>query len=259
MGALSGRVAVITGTSSPQGIGRAIARRFAAAGASLYLVAGRGTAAQLREAVAECRQLGKGLGGSCRSGVHDLAAPGAPEKMIEVADRLFGRIDVLVNNAATSVKLDFGEIPRDRVEEVLAVNLLAPFFASQAVLPTMRRQKGGRIIHVGSQLGSVANDKRAVYGMSKAALAYLAKAMAYELAPDGIIVNTISPGPTLTGVVAAAMQKDSRLEKQRKAYMRINRLGRPQEIADVAFFLATGAPVLLPGQHILGDGGYTSH
>jgi NAD(P)-dependent dehydrogenase (short-subunit alcohol dehydrogenase family) len=259
MGALSGKVAVITGASSPLGIGRAIARRFAQAGASLYLVAGRGTASQLREAVAECNKLSKGLDGHSRSGVHDLAAPGAPEKMVESAVKLFGRIDVLVNNAATNAILDFGEIPRKLVNDVLAVNLLAPFFASQAVLPIMRRQHGGRIIHIGSQLGTVAHEKRAVYGMSKAALAYLAKAMAYELAPDGIIVNAISPGPTLTGVVGEAMKRDPRLERQRSSYMRINRLGRPEEIADVAFFLATGAPELLLGQNIIVDGGYTSH
>jgi NAD(P)-dependent dehydrogenase (short-subunit alcohol dehydrogenase family) len=259
MGVLSGKVAVITGASSKTGIGRAIARRFAQAGASMYLVAEQGTEAQLQDAVQECNQASGQLGGRAEYGIHDLAEAGAAEEMIGRAERVFGRIDILVNNAAARAKLNFGEFSRDLVNHVIAVNLVAPFFACQAVVPIMRRQKGGRIIHIASQLGTVANDKRAVYGMTKAGLIYLAKAMAYELARDGIIVNAISPGPTLTEAVSKAMESDPRTEKQRSSYMRIDRLGRPEEIADVAFFLATEAPELLLGQNIIVDGGYTSH
>jgi NAD(P)-dependent dehydrogenase (short-subunit alcohol dehydrogenase family) len=123
----------------------------------------------------------------------------------------------------------------------------------------MRRQGGGRIIHIASQMGSVAHERRAVYGMTKAGLIYLAKAMAYELGPDGIIVNAISPGPTLTGYMKEEMEKSPELGRDRNAYMRLNRLGRPEEIAEVALFLATRSPDLLLGQNIIVDGGYTIH
>lgn len=258
MGALAGKVAVITGASSQTGIGRAIARRFAQEGASMYLVA-EGTEAQLQEATRECQALSKEHGGRSEYGVHDLAEPGIAEAMVDRAAQLFGRIDILVNNAGVRARLKFGEFSRQDFNQAVAVNLAAPFFASQAVAPIMRRQGGGRIIHIASQMGTVAHDRRAVYGMTKAGLIYLAKAMAYELAPDGIIVNAISPGPTLTEFVKQEMERFPQMGKDRMSYMRLNRLGRPEEIADVALFLAAGSPELLLGQNIIVDGGYTIH
>lgn len=258
MGALSGKVAVITGASNQNGIGRAIARRFAQAGASVYLVA-EGTEAQLREAVRECQGLSEEHGGRFEYGIYDLAESGTAEAMIDRAAQLFGRIDILVNNAGVRARLKFGEFSREGFNHAVAVNLAAPFFASQAVAPLMRRQGGGRIIHIASQMGTVAHDRRALYGMTKAGLIYLAKAMAYELAPDGIIVNAISPGPTLTDYIEQEMKRYPQMGKDRSSYMRLNRLGRPEEIADVALFLAAGAPELLLGQNIIVDGGYTIH
>lgn len=258
MGALSGKVAVVTGASRQNGIGRAIARRFAREGASMYLVA-EGTEAQLQEAARECRTLNEGQGGGSEYGIHDLAEPGAAEAMITRAAHLFGRIDILVNNAGVRARLKFGEFSREAFNHAVAVNLAAPFFSSQAVVPIMRRQGSGRIIHIASQMGTVAHDRRAVYGMTKAGLIYLAKAMAYELAPDGIIVNAISPGPTLTDFISQEMERHPQMGQDRLSYMRLNRLGRPEEIADVALFLAVDAPELLLGQNIIVDGGYTIH
>ena len=155
--------------------------------------------------------------------------------MIERAVKLFGRIDILINNAGVRVRHKFEEFSCDAFNHALAVNVTAPFFACQAVTPIMRRQGGGRIIHIASQMGTVAHERRAVYGMTKAALIYLAKAMAYELAPDGITVNAISPGPILTEYMEHEYDKNSQLANDRAAYMRINRVGRPEEIAEVRF------------------------
>ena len=258
MGSLAGKVAVVTGTSNQNGIGRAIARRFAQAGASIYLTA-EGTEAQLQDAVRECRDLSTEKSARFEYGVHDLAESGAAEAMIEKAAQLFGRIDILVNNAGVRARLKFGEFSRDTFNQAVAVNLAAPFFACQAVAPIMKRQGGGRIIHIASQMGVVTHERRAVYGMTKAGLIHLAKSMAFELAPDGIIVNAISPGPVLTDYMQKEYGKDAQLGNERNAYMRINRLGRTEEIADVAFFLAADAPELLLGQNIIVDGGYTIH
>lgn len=258
MQVLEGKVAIITGASSPRGIGQAIARRYAKAGASLYLMA-EGPEEQLKKNALECRQLNPVEGARIEYGIHDLSKAGAATKMIERAMEIFGRIDILVNNAGVRARLKFGEFTQEQFDTAVAVNLGAPFFASQAVAPIMKRQGGGRIIHIASQMGVVTHEKRAVYGMTKAALIHLAKAMAFELAPDGILVNAISPGPVLTEYIQQEYGKHANLSSDRNAYMRINRLGTPEEIAEVAFFLASTAPELLIGQNLIVDGGYTIH
>ena len=257
MGQLTGKVAVVTGASTPTGIGNAIAKRFAEAGASVYLVA-EGTLQQLLQAQQECRAYPEA--GRIEHGVFDLSGHGAPERMIETAVSRFGRIDVLVNNAGIRAPVNFGEYTREMFDKVVAVNVAAPFFASQAVVPVMRRQGGGRIIHIASQLARVTYAKRALYGLTKAALVHLTKSMAYELARDGIVVNSISPGPIATRAILDRDAADPEAAKQRiKTYLPIGRLGEAREIADVALFLATTPSTYLQGEDICVDGGYTSH
>jgi len=252
---LKDKVAIVTGASAPQGIGRAIARRYAEGDASLYLVAD-GTEAQLQDAVRECRERS---GARAEYAVLDLGVEGAAETMVAEADRLFGRVDVLVNNAGVRARKSFGEFTRADFNRAFAVNLAAPFFASQAVVPIMRRQGAGRIVHIASQMGLVTNDQRMVYGTTKAGLIYLAKAMAYELAAENIVVNAISPGPILTDHNQALMDSQPDLGKRRLSYIRANRFGKPEEIAEVAFFLATTPATFLQGDNIVVDGGYVTH
>jgi NAD(P)-dependent dehydrogenase (short-subunit alcohol dehydrogenase family) len=258
MGALTGKVAVVTGASSRTGIGQTIARRYAEAGASVYLMA-EGMEDQLQAGVAACREVCPDKGAKFEYGIHDLAKAGAAEAMIQRADELFGRVDILVNNASVRARKPMVEITREVFDTALAVNIAAPYFASQSVIPIMKRQGGGRIIHIASQMGVVTHEKRSVYGLTKAALIHMAKSMAFELAPDGIIVNAISPGPVLTEYIEQEYGKHAKLSADRNAYMRLNRLGKPEEIAEVAYFLATGAPELLMGQNLIVDGGYTLH
>jgi NAD(P)-dependent dehydrogenase (short-subunit alcohol dehydrogenase family) len=257
MGQLTGKVAVVTGASTERGIGSEISRRFARDGASVFLVA-EGAVEALERIRNECGSYPEA--GRIEYGVYDLSERGAAERMIEEAARRFSRIDVLVNNAGIRAPCDFGNYTRDLFERVVAVNLAAPFFASQAVLPVMRRQGGGRIIHIASQLGHVTYAKRALYGLTKAALIHLTKSMAYELGREGIVVNSISPGPVRTQfIIDRSAGEPEEAARRLKAYLPLGRLGEPAEIADVALFLATTSATYLQGEDICVDGGYTSH
>jgi len=254
---LVGKVAVVTGASTPKGIGSAIARRFAAEGASLYLAA-EGPLDELEAIAATCRNLCR-AGARVESGVFDLGLAGQPEAMIADALDRFGRVDVLVNNAGIRDHKAFGEVSRELFDRVVSVNLAAAFFASQAVLPAMRAQGGGRIIHIASQMGSIAYDKRSVYGLTKAALIHLTKSMAYELGPEGIVVNAISPGPILTQPILDRLEKEPGYSNTRMTYLRANRFGTPDEIAELAFYLAATDATYMQGANLLIDGGYTTH
>ena len=251
---LKDKVVIITGASTPLGIGSAIARRFAQRGGSLFLVA-EATEEQLSAVAKECRaQTGSG---HIEQALIDLSVKGAAEEMVAQAYRLFGRVDVLINNAAVRSPFNFGDYTHAHFDQSIAVNIGAAFFASQAVIPIMRAQGGGRIIHMASQLGHVTYAQRALYGLTKAALIHLTKSMAYELGPENIIVNAISPGPVETQVTLDRGQETTK--KRIEQYLRIGRVGAPTEIADLALFLATDSPAFLQGQDIVIDGGYIIH
>jgi NAD(P)-dependent dehydrogenase (short-subunit alcohol dehydrogenase family) len=256
-GSLKDKVAIVTGASTPKGIGNAIAQRFARAGASVFLVA-EGTTAQLQATQKACQ--GFAGAGRIEYGVFDLSRPGAAEQMVAKADELFGRVDVLVNNAGIRAPYDYGDYTRDHFDRVVAVNLASPFFAGQSVIPIMRRQGGGRIINIASQLGKVTFAKRALYGLTKAALIHLTKSMAYELGVHGIVVNSISPGPVKTQPILDRMEADpAEAERRLKNYVPLGRFGEPWEIADLALYLATTEATFLQGEDICIDGGYTVH
>ncbi len=254
---LASKVAVVTGASTPKGLGTAIARRYAAEGASLFLVA-EGTEEQLQGAVESCRDVSPN-GARIEFGQIDLAEPDSPESMIAQALEIFGRIDILVNNAGIRDHKAFGDFTRKEFDKIVAVNVSAAFFASQAVLPAMRKQGGGRIIHIASQMGSVAFDKRAVYGLTKAALIHLTKSMAYELGRENIIVNSISPGPILTQPILDRLEKDPSYADTRGTYLRSGRFGEPEEIAELAYYLAATDATYMQGADLIIDGGYTTH
>ncbi|HTP97435.1 MAG TPA: SDR family oxidoreductase [Burkholderiales bacterium] len=258
MSELTGKVAVITGCASPQGIGYAVAGRFASAGASLLLV-DTGSSEPMRARCAELRAR-PGVDAPIEPALFDLAESGAAEAMVERALERFGRVDILVNNAGLRVNKRFGEYTRSDFERSVAVNVAAPLFASQAVLPAMRKQGGGRIIFTASQLGTVSAPTRAVYGLTKAALIHLTKSMALELAADNIIVNAISPGPVRTQPIIDRDTADPAAARERiRQYMPGGRYGEPDEIADLALFLATTRATYLQGENIVIDGGYTAH
>ena len=169
---LDGKSAIVTGAS--RGIGKAVALRLAAEGASVYLAAD-GTEEELEQAAAACREAGAP---EAYWGIHDLALLHAPEAMVARAHGRLGRIDILVNNAGIRVRKAFGDFSHEDFERVVAVNLRAPFFASQAVVPIMRAHGGGHVIHMASQLGLVASRYGAIYNLTKAGLIQLTRSMA---------------------------------------------------------------------------------
>lgn len=251
---LEGKVAIVTGASSPVGIGAAVARRLAASGARLLLAADDSP-----ESVAgECAAL-LGDTGGVMALIADLGDADAVLAMVAKAEQHFGRVDLLVNNAAIRLNRNFGDFTSEEFDRAVAVNLRAPFLASQAVLPSMRRQGGGRIVHVASQLGSVAYQTRTIYGMTKAALIHLAKSMALELARENIQVNTVSPGPIATQPLLDRARDQPEESARRMNYVPMGRFGRPEEIGEVVHWLLTTDASFLTGQDLIVDGGYTIH
>ena len=252
MNRFEGKKALVTGAS--RGIGECVANRFAAEGASLYLAAD-GTQDELENVAREC----EAAGGRAAIGVFDLAEEGAAERMVEAASDAMGGVDVLVNNAGIRASQPFGTFSYADFSRVVAVNLRAPFFASQAVLPLMREAGGGRIINVASQLGSVAARDTALYSATKAALIQLTRSMALELAGENILVNAVSPGPTATEYLKKHAYKTPEERAQRLGTVPMGRFGEPMEIAGAVLFLASQDASFVHGHNLVVDGGYIIH
>jgi len=251
MGQLDGKAALITGAS--RGIGQAVALRLAAEGAAIYLAAD-GTAAELEETAAACRKAGAP---DAAWGLHDLARLDEAEAMIGAAHEHMGRIDILMNNTDIRVRKPFGEFTHEEFERVVAINLRAPFFASQAVVPIMRAQGGGHVIHMASQLGLVASRYGSVYNVTKAGLIQLTRSMALELSADGISVNAVCPGPVSTDGFLAG-RNPGELE-QRVRDVPIGHFGTVEEVAGVVAFLVSKDAGYVIGHALVMDGGYIVH
>jgi NAD(P)-dependent dehydrogenase (short-subunit alcohol dehydrogenase family) len=251
MSKLNGKAALITGAS--RGIGRAVALRLAAEGAAIYLAAD-GTETELDETAAACRAAGAT---DAAWGIHNLALNGAAEAMVAAAHQRMGRIDILVNNAGIRVRKAFGEFTHEEFDKVVSINLRSAFFASQAVVPIMRAQGGGHVIHMASQLGIVASRYGAVYNLTKAALIQLTRSMALELSAEGISVNAVCPGPISTeGFIAG--RNPGELE-QRARDVPIGRFGTVEEVAGVVAFLVSKDAAYVIGHALVMDGGYIVH
>jgi NAD(P)-dependent dehydrogenase (short-subunit alcohol dehydrogenase family) len=249
----AGPVALVTGAS--RGIGAASAVALAARGFTVFLVA-EGTAEELAAVEAECRTKGAP---EAAYGIFDLAVADNAERMVAAALERFGRIDVLVNNAGIRCRKPFGTFTREDFSILLEVNFATAFFASQAVLPAMRAQGGGRIIQVASQMGRVAGENNALYGSLKAALIHLTRNMAFELAKEGIQVNSVSPGPIATQFnIDSYGRIPGRLEST-VARIPAGRMGEASDIAEAIAFLATAEGGFIHGHDLVVDGGYTIH
>jgi 3-oxoacyl-[acyl-carrier protein] reductase len=247
---LKERVVIITGAG--QGIGRAFAKAFAAAGA-------RAVIAELNEqrAAAVAEEILR-ADGEALAVTTDVADPASINEMIEVVEDEYGRIDVLINNAGLFSTLEmrpFDQIPLEEWERVLRVNLTGPFLCARAVLPAMRRAKWGRIINIGSGAVRLGRPNYLHYIASKAALAGMSLSMARELGPDGITVNAILPGATFTEIERKTVTPQ---QKERIISMQcIPRAETPQDLVGAALFLASDASAFVTGQSINLDGGVT--
>ena len=242
-GPLADRVAIVTGAS--RGIGRAAARRLAAAGAAV-VVAARGDHA---DAVAE--EI-RGAGGRSVAVSADVTDPRRVEAMVRTALDEYGRVDVLVNNAG---------IVRDQLalkmsaadwDAVVATNLTAAFSCARAVLRPMIRQRGGRIINVGSVVGRMGNPGQANYAASKAGLEGFSRALAREVASRGIAVNVVAPGMIDTDMTAKLSEP---AQAAMLAQIPMGRLGTTEDIAGAIAFLASDEAAYVTGHVLAVNGG----
>jgi 3-oxoacyl-[acyl-carrier protein] reductase len=248
---LAGRVALITGAAG--GIGSAIGRGFALAGAALCLADRHGA-----EAVAA--SIGE-QGGRALAVMLDVTRRAEIVAAVERALDVFGRLDILVNVAGVVSMGPAATLAESEWDRVIDINLKGTFLCCQAVIPVMRRQRYGRIINMGSVIGKnggnprpwidPAEQERAsniAYGASKAGVHALTAFLARELAADGITVNAIAPGP-----IASAMTKD--LPATLKALIPVGRMGRAEDVADAALFLAGEAASFVTGEVLDVNGG----
>jgi len=244
---LSGRVALVTGGS--KGLGLAMARGFAEAGADV-LISSR-TEDELKKALAQI------LDGTGRRGqyfVADMAQRSQVERLGKDALAAFGRIDILVNNAGTNAPQTVDEITDETWDRVMEINLNSVMVLTRAVVPQMRQRKWGRIIHISSIMGIVSKEKRNVYSVTKTALLGFARASALDLGEHGITVNCIAPGPFLTDLPMSMLSDREKQEFARTTAM--NRWGDPKELVGPALLLASEAGSYITGANLVVDGGY---
>ena len=243
MTSLDSRVAIVTGAA--RGIGHGIARALAAEGASV-VVADRDLPGA--ERVAE------ELDGAVAVGV-DVSVEEDVRGLVDATLAAFGRIDVLVNNAGIASASPLGETTLDEWNRVLAVDLTGVFLCSRAVVPTMAEQASGAIVNIGSQLGLRGAPNLAAYCAAKAGVHGLTKALARELAPLGIRVNAVAPGPVDTPILDDV---DKATMAGILAEIPLGRVARVEEIVPVVVLLAgdsgayfTGSVVNVSGGHVM--------
>jgi glucose 1-dehydrogenase len=253
-GFLSGKTAIVTGASS--GIGRAIAIAYAGAGASVFIAditespkeGGDTTVSVIRK-----------LGGFGQFVSTDIANTQSVKSLIETASNLTGRLDVLVNNAATYVSKMLADTTEDEWSHVIAVNLTGLFNCSKLAITKMLRQEPqnevrGRIINITSQHGMIAAPKDFAYGVTKAAGVYATRQIAADYAKDLIVCNAIAPGKILTGKPGVAVDPDALAYSKMRTPM--PRFGEPQDIANAALYLASDLASYMTGINLLVDGGW---
>jgi NAD(P)-dependent dehydrogenase (short-subunit alcohol dehydrogenase family) len=248
---LEGKAALISGAGG--GICRAIALAYAEAGASVCCVDID------TEAAAETARLVAEGGGRAVSQVCDVADEAQTLAAADTTHNAFGRLDILVSGAAPhDPSGTILETSPDDWRRVLDVNLTGSFLLSRAVLPLMIAGGGGSIIFIASQLGRVGSAGRAAYCATKGALIQLAKVMAIDHAAQNIRVNTLSPGGVETQRTLKRYGSFSAARQTLGAKHPLGRLGRPDEIAGAAVFLASDAASFVTGSDLLVDGGYTA-
>ncbi|MFC5813593.1 SDR family NAD(P)-dependent oxidoreductase [Nonomuraea harbinensis] len=244
-GDFAGKVVIVTGAGS--GIGRAVARAFARAGARVLGVARR--VQTLEETAAD----------HARIAVHaaDLRDPHTPQQVIDTATGLWGRVDVLVNNAGATKVMPLGETTADGIAGLFALNVTAPSLLAAAALPHLRSTEGS-IVNVSSTYGHRPLPGGAHYAASKAALEQLTRSWALELAADRVRVNALAPGPTESQALAAAglpEQVVEQIKRDEAARIPLGRRGNPEEVATWILRLADPAATWLTGQILTIDGG----
>lgn len=254
---LAGKVALITGASS--GIGRAIALRFAAEGARLVLA---DVTTEVREGGTPTAALLAAEGHDAFHHPCDVSLEADCEGAVAAALARHGRLDILVNDAAIGLGKKLLDCSRAEWDRVLAVNLTGAFLMSRAAIRAMLAQPAadevrGRIVNISSQHGMVASPEDVAYGTSKAGVAYLTRQVAVDYAAEGIVCNAVAPGKILTGKPGRAVEP--RWLDYSRARTPWPRLGRPDDVAAAALFLASAEASFVTGHNLMVDGGWMAY
>lgn len=250
MGRVQGKVALVTGAGG--GIGGAGAEGLGREGAAVLCTdidaaAAEATAGRIRDA-----------GGRAAAQGLDVRDRAAVDAAVAAAARQFGRLDILVECAGISHRLDFLDLDSETWDRIIAVNLTGMFHLGQAAARQMVRQGGGgSIINITSQLAEVARPERAAYVASKGGARSLTHAMAVDLAAHAIRVNAIAPGPTLTGLTRASYT-DPGARRATEALIPLGRLGQPDDLVGAVLFLASDESRWMTGSTVTVDGGYNT-
>lgn len=223
-GTLDGRTALVTGGAS--GIGRSIAEAFVAAGARVVLLDRDETAVQ---------QAAAGLG-AVAGVVADVADEAAVRSAVAEAERALGRIDVLVNAAGILTQAPLVEMSLAQWQQTIDVDLTGVFLLCRYVVPGMVARGSGRVVNIASQLAIKGGASMTHYSAAKAGVIGLTKALALEVAGDGVLVNAIAPGPIETPLVEGI---SAEWKRAKQAELPLGRFGRPEEVAPTAVLLAS--------------------
>ena len=244
---LSDKTALITGGS--KGLGKAMARGLALAGADVFISSRHED--ELKTALAAI------LEGTARQGkymVADMSQRADVRRLADAATREFEHIDILINNAGTNIPEAIDEITDENWNAVMEINLNSVMALTRALVPAMKKRRWGRVIHISSIMGLVSAAGRNVYSATKSALIGMTRASALDLGPFGITVNCIAPGPFLTDLPMRLLS-----DEQKQQFTKMTALGRwgqPEELVGPVLLLASEAGSYITGTTLVIDGGW---
>ena len=241
----SGKAALITGAS--RGIGRATALCLAGAGADVAI--------NFKSSVEEARRVAleiEALGRRCIIAQGDVSVPADVDRVVQMTVDSFGKIDILVNNAGFHRDTLLVRMNVEDWDEVMDTNLRGAFLCTKAVLRFMLKQRGGRIVNIGSLSGLAGNAGQANYAAAKASLIGFTKSVAREMGPRGITANLVAAGLVSTKLTSTVSQE---IVDKALSLVSVGRLGTPEDIANAAVFLASDHAAYITGQVLVVDGG----
>jgi NAD(P)-dependent dehydrogenase (short-subunit alcohol dehydrogenase family) len=248
---LEDQIAIITGAS--QGIGRTLAIALAQAGADVALVS---------RARSDLEAVAKEIEAVDRKALvisADLQDVSQIRKLVDEVHTTFGKIDILINNAAWTATVEALEATEEQWDQTLDTSLKAVFFACQAVAKIMIRQGRGKIVNIGSTLGRTAYARRSVYGAAKAGVHHLTRVLALEWAAKGIHVNAVAPCITETPTRRELFERPGYKEWATGQMLPIGRWAQPEDLIGATLFLCSSLSDMVVGHILMVDGGWTIH
>lgn len=250
---LKDKVALITGAGS--GIGRATAILFAKEGSKVVV------ADCAKESGEQTVEIIKNAGGEASFVYVDVSRADDVQRMIEKTVKYYGKLDVLFNNAGINIPAPITEITEELWDKIININLKGVFLGCKYAIPVMKKQGGGVIINTASIFAFVGFANDSAYCASKGGVYAFTRALALEVAPFNIRVNCICPGTTMTPLVQGVWMRlgePEERERTTKQQIPLGRLGRPEDIANAALFLASDDSSFMTGAAIIVDGGFTA-